>query len=497
MDYFYDGQIRRYVTQFMRVFIGFKYKTEGANPEERYIPVSYGDPSRQVAHIIKENSENKLPTVPKLSCYITSLELDIPRLSDSTFISKLNIRERDYDVVDGKRVYKNHQGGTYTVERLMPTPYKLGLKADLWTSSTDQKLQILEQILVLFNPSLDLQMTDNYIDWTSLSQLDLTGISFSSRSIPQGTESDIDVCSLEFSTPIWLNPPAKVKKLGVIKNIIMNVFAEINADNIHDLIYNSAQGTEPGPDYPGFGRPTPDPDRKNPATSFRRSINTVDVELMQDPNVPGQYICSIIDPDLPYTDPSYPGGVILRETNWERILNLNGGYTGNSLIHFMQPTGYEISGTFVINQFDITQLYVTLDPDTLPTNTMGAITAIVNPYSFNPLKKFGNHSRIPVGTRYLILDVVNNSPNVGKPGYDGPDAWKDVNGKDIHLKANSVIEWTGTTWVTTFDPDTSNKKVHYVTNLKTKMQYRWTGHEWVKSFEGEYEKGFWRIEIDA
>ena len=26
MDYFYDGQIRRYITQFMRFFIGFKYQ---------------------------------------------------------------------------------------------------------------------------------------------------------------------------------------------------------------------------------------------------------------------------------------------------------------------------------------------------------------------------------------------------------------------------------------------------------------------------------------
>lgn len=497
MDYFYDGQIRRYVTQFMRVFIGFKYKTDGERPEERHFPVVYGDPSRQVAHLIKENSESKLPTVPKIACYITSLELDIPRLSDSTFVSKLNIRERDYDIVDGKRKYKNHQGGAYTVERLMPTPYKLGLKADIWTSNTEQKLQLLEQILVLFNPSLDLQMTDNYIDWTSLSVLDLTGITFSSRSIPQGTESEIDICSLEFSTPIWLNPPAKVKKMGVIKNIIMNVFAEINADNLHDLIYNSSQGTNPGPGYPGFGRPTPADDRVNPVLAFRNSINNVDVELMQDPQVEGQYICTIINADMPYTDPAYPGGVILRETNWERILNLHGGYTGNSLIHFMQPTGYEISGTFVINEFNITQLYVTLDRDTIPSNTMGAITAIIDPYKFNPLAKFKSLDRIPVGTRYLILDVINNSENTGKSGYDGPDAWKDVNGRDIPLNANSIIEWTGTTWVMTFDPSKNGNKIQYVTNLKTKQQFRWTGTEWVKSFEGDYAKGFWRIELDV
>ena len=60
MDFFYDGQIRRYVTQFMRVFIGFKYKA--GNGDEISVPVSYGDMARQVAAIIKENSENEVVT---------------------------------------------------------------------------------------------------------------------------------------------------------------------------------------------------------------------------------------------------------------------------------------------------------------------------------------------------------------------------------------------------------------------------------------------------
>ena len=94
MDYFYDGQIRRYVTQFMRIFIGFKYKTGGDNPEERHVPVMYGDLTRQVASIIKDNSENKMSTVPRVACYITGLEMDNDRLSDATFVSKVNIRER-------------------------------------------------------------------------------------------------------------------------------------------------------------------------------------------------------------------------------------------------------------------------------------------------------------------------------------------------------------------------------------------------------------------
>jgi hypothetical protein len=241
MDYFYDGQIRRYVTQFMRVFIGFKYKT--GDGTIKHVPVTYGDMTRQVAAIIKENSENKLSSVPKISCYISGLEMDSTRLADASFVSKLNIRERAWEEVDGQVEYQNYQGGGYTVERLMPTPFKLSMKADIWTSSTDQKLQLTEQILVLFNPSLEIQTTDNYIDWTSLSVIDLSSINFTSRSIPVGTESEIDVCSLEFKMPIYISPPAKVKKLGVIRNLVMNVFGETgDILSLDDLIYNDSVG---------------------------------------------------------------------------------------------------------------------------------------------------------------------------------------------------------------------------------------------------------------
>ena len=83
MDFFYDGQIRRYVTQFMRIFIGFKY--QAGNGDQQSVPVMYGDLTRQVASIIRENSENKLPTVPRVACYVTGLEQDKTRLSDPTF----------------------------------------------------------------------------------------------------------------------------------------------------------------------------------------------------------------------------------------------------------------------------------------------------------------------------------------------------------------------------------------------------------------------------
>ena len=113
----------------------------------------------------------------------------------------------------------------------MPSPYKLTLNADIWTTSNDQKLQLFEQIAVFFTPSFEIQTTDNYLDWTSLSTVRLDDVNWTSRQIPQGVTEDIDIMTMSFDTPIWITPPAKVKKLGVITKIISNIFA------------SSAQGT--------------------------------------------------------------------------------------------------------------------------------------------------------------------------------------------------------------------------------------------------------------
>jgi hypothetical protein len=178
MQHFYDGQIRRYITQTIRVFSNFVVKY-GDGTLHR-VPVMYGDADRQVANILRGNSENKTNSVPRISVYVTALEMDKERLSDATYVGKMHIRERE--VLNG--TYTQAQGRNYTIERLMPTPFKLTMKVDIWAANTDQKLQIMEQILVLFNPSLELQTSDNYADWTALSVLNLSNISWSSKTVP-------------------------------------------------------------------------------------------------------------------------------------------------------------------------------------------------------------------------------------------------------------------------------------------------------------------------
>ncbi len=526
MDFFYDGQIRRYVTQFMRIFIGFKYQT--GDGTLRHIPVTYGDLTRQVAAIIMENSENKMMTVPKIACYISGLELDTARLSDASFVSKLQIRERAFDDfypddhpdvrLRGTPIYENYQGAGYTVERLMPTPFKLSMKAELWSSNTDQKLQILEQILMLFNPSLEIQTTDNYIDWTSLSVVDLKSVNFSSRTIPQGADTNIDICTMEFTIPIYITPPAKVKKMGVIRSLIMNVFTDSgDIMSLEDIIYNQEDGNMAFRETPGkFG------------ILLLKSDNGQDRDYDVSVLKPGEVVSM-----LGFTVPVKSGERI----DWNQIVNLYGGYNpGISKIYFLQPGGSEIGGTFVINEVDPSYLLVTLDLDSKPSNTIiqgparsnnqwTTVDAIIDPYKYNPKRPNGGliDQSVIAGTRFLMLDDLNNSSSTGLINqqnwdsshpldssqgqvYDGPDAWKNSDGNDPVIKANSIVEWSGSAWVTVWNPDEHSLDdasiigqdftPTYFQNLRTGIQYRWDGEQWLKSFEGEYAAGYWRFDLD-
>jgi hypothetical protein len=505
MDFFYDGQIRRYVTQFMRIFIGFKYQSGDGTLKS--VPVTYGDMTRQVASIIRDNSENKLPSVPKISCYITGLELDRSRLADASFVSKVSVRERAYNEFDdesGSPDYQNYQGASYTVERLMPTPFMLSMRADIWTSNTDQKLQLLEQILVLFNPSLEVQTTDNYIDWASLSVIELRSSNFSSRTIPAGTESDIDICTIDFEMPIYISPPVKVKKLGVVQNIIMNMFNDAgDLRPLSELAFNYSDGPDPN------------------ANAVRVTPGNFGVLLIKSNNgQPNDYDLSVLNPNeavsvlgLSLDNPIVKHG---SRIDWNVVLEQYGGYrAGISQIRFLQSNGNELVGTLTINELDPTYLLVSIEDK--PSNTVfisaawpqgrTTIDAIIDPYKFNPLERSGGRN---TGVRYLVLEDINNSNNQGgfvdrpfnandgssRDAYNGPRGWKNLNDSDPIVKANSIIEWTGIEWITIFDPAAEYNESIYVQNERTGIQYVWNETQWLKSFEGEYSAGYWSFDLN-
>jgi len=398
MQFFYDGQIRRYLTQIIRVFSNFSY--QDGDGELRRVPCMYGDITRQVGSIIRENSENKLPSAPRIGVYITSLQMDRARLSDSSFVSKVNLREKEFD--SNTNSYLAQQAKGYTVERLHPTPYTLAINIDVWSTSTDQKLQILEQIFMLFNPDLEFQTTDNYVDWTSLTTLYLEDINFSSRSIPVGTQDDIDVATIGFTAPIYISPPTKVKKLGIITDIITSIF-------------NQENGTI---SLEGFNPPT-DTDQGAASGTTVLPDGTIVTQGTAGIGLNGR-----LDTENPLVTSYRNFDIIVQEETAQLALNRKlrvGEISWLNILEAELPARYqpgisqirirraelnsEIVGTFTIRNGDAFIMDIDWDADTLPSNTLiegptktdGSVDYIVNPIEFNP------SSVKTVGTRILLL----------------------------------------------------------------------------------------------
>jgi hypothetical protein len=403
------------------------------------VPVYYGDPSRQASTILKGNSENTLNSVPAMAAYISGLQYDRERLQNPYHESTLRFREQVYDI--DAQSYTGTQDGIYTVERIMPAPYKLTIKLDIWTSNTDQKHQLLEQLTPLFNPSMEIQSNDNYIDWTSLSAVLLTDVNYTSRTVPMGGEESIDVSTMTFELPIWITLPAKVKKMGVVAQIIANMHNS-DGDLNPDIIYNQ------------------------PSSQQRYT--------------PMNYSLVYIGNTLTL----YRNGVA---TPWMDMVSLYGTLINGisqMRLTFEYPDGpHEIAGTVAYNPTDATQLLFTKFPETLPANTIDAVDAIIDPFN---VTVDSNILTPDTGTRYLILNPI------GEVNSTSAVAWAGAAGTNLVANANDIIEWNGSYWTVSFDSQ-NNLGVQYVTNATTYVQYRWTGNTWVKSYEGEYAAGNWSL----
>lgn len=442
------------------------YAYKDAKGQLVQIPVRYGDMSRQVAQILRKNSENTIPSAPFIACYVKDLQFDRPRLQDPTFISKIQIRERDINTATN--TYINIQGSNYTVERIMPSPYLITFAADIWSTSIDQKLQIFEQICVFFNPSFEIQTTDNYIDWTSLSVVNLERQIWSSRTVPQGINEDIDILTMEFTAPVWITPPAKVRKLGIVTKIISNIFSS-GAQGTINSVYDKTGAAEIFNDI-------------SPDASITITPGDLDLLVLNGKAKLVKHTGQGENVDI-----SNPANI----TAWYKILDLYPGkFRANlSQLRFTRPDGNDTIAAITIDPADDFSMILNIDPDTVPTNTVisgrGTIDAVVNPETFVP-------KSVSAGTRYLILENINSNSQYGSAGFSGPNAWKNSDGSDFQAGANDIIEWNGSHWSVVFNSQ-STTTIVYITNSYTGTQYKWNNDSWTKSYEGLYDARLWRL----
>jgi hypothetical protein len=200
--FFYNEQIKTYILQFMAIFSNLyvqigKHDTDN----EELIPVylAYGFKDRVVASIKGQNTQNATLRLPMMSANMMGLDLALDRMHGQGVDRRFNTLPRGgllpNDIV--------------TIKQRMPVPYNMMMDLSVFTSNLDEHFQIMEQLLILFNPQLSVQTDENAYDWTRIVKVELMNIN-NEMNYPSGPERRIIQSTLQFKVDINLAVPAEL-----------------------------------------------------------------------------------------------------------------------------------------------------------------------------------------------------------------------------------------------------------------------------------------------
>lgn len=219
MTFYYNEQLKKYLIQFMAIFSGMKVKVGKTETEEERlisIPVYYGSMDRVVAYMMSAHTQNKPLRIPAMSAFMTSIDLAPDRRRGIGNTNRQTYTPLGGVVPDDVKVVKQY----------MPVPYWISTELQIYSSNVDQHLQCLEQILMLFDPILQIQKNDSVFDWTRITTVELTGIRHEIN-YPFGPNPRIIQSGLNFRFIAELSVPAEVKS-----QFVEDVRARIAAINI-------------------------------------------------------------------------------------------------------------------------------------------------------------------------------------------------------------------------------------------------------------------------
>jgi len=551
MDYWYSAQLRQYRLQIIRAFSNFKVATGQGGPNNTVelirVPCRYGDPSRVAELIVRGNSENKILSTPFITCTISSLNLAPERRQDPSLVQPAYVNERVYD--NETQRYTNKIGNRYTIDRYMGVPYNLGVQVDIWTNNLSIKEQLLEQILVLFNPAIDIQTSVNPVDWTVLTYIEMQdSITWSSRSIPIGTENPIDVATINFKVPIWINPPAKVKKQSLIHQIVTNIVQGYKDEN-------AVEWTE----YEFMARTTTTP---GDAVIRVRQIQGYDYQLSlcnangstedknQNPTITLSSINPVILPGIQFkwnnitcmiNSTTLAGAVddirssltgsklncVLFNGNSIQFINTDAGdntfediipgslnklgllattYPGGNLAWWRLLELYGTLKPFSLYGNNASQIRLKTVDDIEKTNTDIIGWIDLDPIDQNKIILHIDTESFPVTTIEPIDAIIN--PVESGPGINLPQATigqryliiespaeQSVAWGMINAKENDIIEFNGSNWVSAWTPSNENNSIEYVKNNRSLKIFRYHSDMWEDLIYPKYVPGYWRIAL--
>lgn len=143
-NYYYHEIIKKTIAAFGTLFNQVYIKHEDQNTSQDVslirVPIAYGPVQKFLARIVeKPDLRNRVAiTLPRMSFEMTSIQYDSSRKTSSI------------------QTFNALRSGQAPVKVFMPVPYNIGIQLNILTKYNDDMLQIIEQILPLFQPHFNL-----------------------------------------------------------------------------------------------------------------------------------------------------------------------------------------------------------------------------------------------------------------------------------------------------------------------------------------------------
>jgi len=214
-NFWYDEQFVTYITNTMAVFSELYVKI-GKNDFDSQsslvkVPVRYGGADRVVDAIIAGNTQNVPLRLPVISIKLADVQPDRSRAKGTGTTERRVFKTRGGSLPDDLTV----------MHRRTANPYEFFFEVNFFVSNELQKFQLQEQILTIFDPSIQIQTSDDPFDGTKIYNLDLVSVNFE-ENYPAGTDKKIIQFSMIMSAHGWLQVPLDFR-LDYIKRVMLKV----------------------------------------------------------------------------------------------------------------------------------------------------------------------------------------------------------------------------------------------------------------------------------
>ena len=451
VNYWYYSQVRGIILHTLRLFSNFRVsegKDENGNPKLRRVPVVYMSTDKSVLYMLNNASDTVLESCPKMVLAINEIRANEKLQSGAPYYEfSTSFTEKKFDEEKGN--YIDEVGDSYTIRRANPVPLGITFKLYILTSMQDQKFQLFEQIRALFTPTLELQTSENPLDWTRVTAITLTGINWSSKGTTNLDSTTLDSMDMTFEVNTNLDMPSLIQRERMIEEIVNTIG---DGSGYEDIISWSLEDTS--------------------RTFYSPSNNRIKLFV----NDNGKQCIQLLPSDKCKT--------------WGELIKLYGiTYTPTEKdikVHCLTSGNVDkrndIKGVLEITDLDSSIAFYNIQDGSLPSDDECIfVDAIIDPTSFKPSEEDN--------TIYLIDKEIGS----------GSKWWGELlneNGEPIDkIDANCIIQRVNGKWIIFADPrkytgsillkDRSEPNFIYTYNQEYNM--------WIDYINKTYQVGFWRI----